>query len=81
MDKIKEKTLGMILKKVIKGERSISPEKDLFKDLGLTSLHVVKLIALIEDEFDIVIPLDEIRHIRTVSDLYQEMEKLILKRS
>ena len=80
MEDFKEK-LELILKKIRKTDEAISPEKDLFKDLGLTSLHVVELIAMIEDEFDIMIPMNEIQHIKTVKDLYVEMEKWLQLRN
>lgn len=46
-------------------------------DLGADSLDVVDLAMSIEDEFDVVIPDEEIENIRTVGDLVRYVESAL----
>ena len=71
--KIKEK-INTILKKVIKKNRTIHPEFDLVEDLGFSSLDMMELLSNFEDEFNIIIPINKISNIKTVNDIYKEIE-------
>ena len=46
-----------------------SEDTDLANDIGLTSLQAMELIALLEDELDVTIPLNILPDIRTIGDL------------
>lgn len=46
-----------------------SENTDLESDVGLTSLQAMELIALLEDELDVTIPLNVLPDIRTIRDL------------
>jgi len=48
---------------------SITPESDLIADLGLSSLDVVNLIVMFEQEFDVEIPDRQIMKFSTVGDV------------
>lgn len=52
----------------------IHPDSDLVNDLGLKSIKVMDLLMLLEDKFDISIPINILLDVRTPAQL---MEALI----
>lgn len=54
----------------------ISAELDIVNDLGLDSMKVMEVLELLEDSFDISIPINILSRIRTVKDLSVEIKKL-----
>jgi len=46
-----------------------SENTDLESEVGLTSLQAMELIALLEDELDVTIPLNVLPDVRTIRDL------------
>ena len=53
---------------------SITPETDIFEDLGADSLDVVELVMSIEEEYDIVITDERAANVRTVEQLVEMLE-------
>lgn len=47
----------------------ITAETNVVRDLGLDSLAVMNFVMVLEDKFDVSIPLDRIAEIETVGDL------------
>lgn len=58
-------------------EDTVTMESAIADDLGADSLDVVDLAMSIEDEFDVVIPDEEIENIRTVGDLVKYVESAL----
>jgi acyl carrier protein len=56
-------------------EDDITTETKIADDLGADSLDVVDLLMLIEDEFEVEIPDEEVDNISTVGDLISYIEK------
>ncbi|MEE9342677.1 MAG: acyl carrier protein [Gammaproteobacteria bacterium] len=56
----------------------LNEDSELVAELGLTSLQVMELIEKIEDHFDISIPLNILPDIRTIRDLAQKLEQIIV---
>jgi len=54
--------------------KSITPEHDLIDGLGLSSLDIVNLIVMFEDEFNIEIPDRQIMKFVTVGDVVEYIE-------
>lgn len=52
-------------------DRRVQPGSRLVDDLGFDSIMMVELMSAIEDEFDLVITLDEATRIETVADVQQ----------
>jgi acyl carrier protein len=48
-----------------------------FQKLGIDSMDAVEILFAIENEFDITIPDDEVRNVRTVRQMAEGVEKLI----
>ena len=74
-EKIMEE-LTQILKPFVPQGQAISENTDLVADLGLDSLKVMKILELVEDSFDISIPLNVLPDVRTVKDFVLQIQKL-----
>ncbi len=53
-----------------------SSKDDIQDTIGLSSIQVLELIEMIEDEFDILFPLNDLADIRTVDELAAAVKKL-----
>jgi acyl carrier protein len=71
-----EKVIGLIAK-----IKAISPDKitldSTFQDLKMDSLDGLDLFFELEEAFDLTIPDDRTRSLRTVGNIVEELEKLI----
>ena len=56
---------------------NITPETDIFEDLGADSLDVVELVMSIEEEYDIVITDERAGNVRTVAQVVEMLNDLI----
>ena len=56
---------------------SITPETDIFEDLGADSLDVVELVMSIQQEYDIVITDERAGNVRTVAQVVEMLNDLI----
>ena len=70
-----------VLKSV--SRRPIEPtlSSDLVADLGFDSLQVLELVAELEDDFDISIPLNDVPATRTVSQIVAQVAALVDERT
>ena len=68
-----------ILKSFTKESFELKEETDLIADLGLDSIKVIELLVMIEDSFDISIPLNILPDIRTINDLAEQLQQLLLE--
>jgi acyl carrier protein len=50
---------------------------ELLADLGFDSLQVLELVGELEDRFNIVIPLNELTHVRTVAHVIEQVRRLV----
>ena len=46
----------------------------MLEDVGFDSMGLIELVGRLEDEFDVVIPVDSLYRIRTVGDVYVAAE-------
>jgi acyl carrier protein len=58
------------IKKVMKKDRAFIREQSLAEDLGLNSIQFIELIALIEEKYDVIVPMQKLQAIKRVGDLY-----------
>ncbi|HEV3330077.1 MAG TPA: acyl carrier protein [Bryobacteraceae bacterium] len=52
-----------------------------FQQLGIDSMDAVEILFALENEFDISIPDDEVRHVRNVRQMVEGVEKLVAAKS
>jgi len=64
------------LTEITKGRFDINEQSQLIEQLNLDSLQIMGLILDIEDHFDISIPVNVLKDVKTVKDLVIQIEKL-----
>ena len=57
------------LQGLVEGGLEIKPDSDLVNNLGLESIRVLDLLMMLEDEFDISIPINILLDVRTPEQL------------
>lgn len=70
MKTIEEKIKDIIVGNLCVGESEVTPEANFKDDLGADSLDVVEITMILEGEFDIEIPDEDVEKIITVQDAY-----------
>ena len=79
MSRIQDKARALIASKMKLDESEITPEKNIFNDLGADSLDFVELSMLLEREFNVKFTEDDTAKVKTVGDLYELIEKYTKK--
>ena len=79
MATIQDKARALIASKMKLDESEITPEKNIFNDLGADSLDFVELSMLLEREFNVKFTEDDTAKVKTVGDLYKLIEKYTKK--
>ena len=74
---ILQQIIVILKSKVSENIKDISTQTDLVNDLGLDSLKVMEILELVEDHFDISIPINILPGVRTVGDLVVGIKKII----
>jgi acyl carrier protein len=74
MSRIQDKARALIASKMKLDESEITPEKNIFNDLGADSLDFVELSMLLEREFNVKFTEDDTVKVKTVGDLYELIE-------
>jgi acyl carrier protein len=55
---------------------SIAADTNITRDLGLDSLAVMDFVMVLEDKFDVSIPLERIAEVETIGDLARTIQEL-----
>ncbi len=79
MSRIQDKARALIASKMKLDESEITPEKNIFNDLGADSLDFVELSMLLEREFNVKFTEDDTAKVKTIADLYELIEKYTKK--
>ena len=64
-----KKKIIEVIKESTETEITLTPETELFADMGLSSIEVVVMLGDLEDAFGIDIPAADIRNVRTIGEL------------
>ena len=75
MSRIQDKARALIASKMKLDESEITPEKNIFNDLGADSLDFVELSMLLEREFNVKFTENDTAKVKTVGDLYELIEQ------
>lgn len=70
-EELVSKLVSMLADEFEVDESSITPDAPIKQTLGLDSLSLVDMVALVDDEFGVEIKQSEISTIKTFSDLYE----------
>ncbi|MBR1513530.1 MAG: acyl carrier protein [Bacteroidales bacterium] len=79
MATIQDKTKALIASKLKVSESEITPEKNLFNDLGADSLDFVEISMMLEREFNVKFTEADTAAVKTVEDLYHLLENYTKK--
>jgi acyl carrier protein len=71
----------LVLKRVSREPIDPTISSDLVTDLGFDSLQILELIAELEDQFDISIPLNDVPATRTVAQVVSQVTALVAGRA
>lgn len=74
-ENIRAKVVKLIADQAGIGENEIRGETNLQSDLELDSLDIMDLLLVLEEEFDMQIPDEELSKIQTVNDIVYYIEK------
>lgn len=72
---MKEKIREMLAKQLHVDINDIDENTDIMDDLGADSLDIVEMLQIIEDDFGIVIPDEDIQMLKTVGDVADYIEQ------
>lgn len=72
---IKTKVIKLVADQAGVAEGDISGETSLQSDLDLDSLDIMDLLLVLEEEFDMQIPDEELSKIQTINDIVTYIEK------
>ena len=75
-DDILAKLYG-IINEMLEEVPDLDENTDLLTDLGLDSLAVMRLVEVVEDEFDLAIPLNILADVKTIKDFSQQLQKML----
>lgn len=67
-----------LLRNLLEKPAELDPGTDMVSDLGLESVQIMEFVVTVEDHFDLMIDLDTLADVRTVSDLAVIVDKLAL---
>ncbi|MEV4252648.1 acyl carrier protein [Spirillospora sp. NPDC049652] len=69
--------LAEIIDEIVGIDKSeVTPEKNFIDDLDIDSLSMVEIAVAAQDKFNVEIPDDELRNLKTVQDVIDFVQKL-----
>lgn len=74
-------TLKRLLDEVVDELPPLGADNDLIEDVGLSSIDVMELVSLVEDEWDLAFPLNDLAEIRTLEALAARIQQLLGNRA
>lgn len=77
MSSISSRIFTIISEQLGIGEDEIALESSFMDDLGADSLDIVEVVMMIEEEFGMEIPDDQVEELETVSSLIKYVEKQV----
>ncbi|MBQ6019649.1 MAG: acyl carrier protein [Clostridia bacterium] len=72
-----EKIVDIMLEYNDVPRESITPETRFLADLHMNSLNIMDMVGQMEEEFDVVIPTEDLNDIFTVQDLVNYLNNLV----
>lgn len=74
-EEIIEKVNSLLAEEFEVEESEFAPEADLKETLSLDSINLVDLIALVQFNYKITIPIEDLKKIKTFNNLYDYIEQ------
>jgi len=76
---IKDRVIELILKHLEVDPEAIAPEAKFIDDLGVSSMDLWELVLVMEDEFNLEVPDEDLEKIVTVQDAIEFIESQVEK--
>lgn len=73
---MEEKVIEIISKYQKIDPKTVTPQSNLMKDIGLSSFDVINLVCSFEEEFDVEIPDRSVTSVRTIEDIVRMIQGL-----
>ena len=72
---IKERVIALILEHLDVDPEAVLPEAKFIDDLGVSSMDLWELVLVMEDEFDLEVPDEDLEKIITIQDAINFIEQ------
>jgi len=69
--------INALVKKYSESDKEIKPDFDIFVDTGLDSVSVMDIVMELEDDLDVMIPIEKLSNVRTVGDFEAVIEGIV----
>lgn len=77
-EEIRNKVQGIICDHLSIKAEEFNKESEFYDDLGCDSLDVLEMVFELEDRFSLEIPDDDIEQWKTVGDVYEYVERVMV---
>lgn len=77
---IREK-INDLVKRYSNSDKEVKPDFDILLDTGLDSVSVMDIVMELEDDLDIMIPIEKLSDVRTIGDFEAVIGTVIKNRS
>jgi len=71
---VKDRVIELILENLEVDPESVAPEAKFIDDLGVSSMDLWELVLVMEDEFDLEVPDEDLEKIVTIQDAIDFIE-------
>jgi len=76
---VKDKVIQLIVEHLDIEPEKIVPEAHFIDDLGISSMDLWELVLIMEDEFDLEVPDEDLEKIQTIKDAIEYIEARVGK--
>ena len=76
MDELSDEVRRLVAKSAKCDPQDLDPDADLLMDLGIDSLEGLKLLAVLEKRYGVILPDHELLHMTTVNRIVEALRQL-----
>jgi len=76
---VKDKVIQLIIEHLDIEPEKVVPEAHFIDDLGISSMDLWELVLIMEDEFDLEVPDEDLEKIQTIKDAIEYIEARVGK--
>jgi len=77
---IKDQVIALIIENLEVDAQAVVPEAKFIEDLGVSSMDLWELVLVMEDEFDLEVPDEDLEKIVTIQDAISFIESHVEKK-
>ncbi len=76
---VKDRVIGLILEHLEVDKEKVVPEANFIEDLGISSMDLWELVLIMEDEFNLEVPDEDLEKMRTIQNTIDYVEQRVGK--